>query len=115
MIVPDVKPILNPYLAMISEKYLKEVTVGPVSALSGKVVLEEYDAAWKGIFEEEKDACETMPRPAAYSRRHTALQCREERDCTGYEDVRCPLICLTGRLLHQHGPSVAEASAWWQG
>ena len=31
--------------------------------------------------------------------RHTALQCREERDCTGYEDVRCPLICLTGRLL----------------
>ena len=68
MIVPDVKPILNPYLAMTSEKYLKEVTVGPVSALSGKVVLEEYDAAWKGIFEEEKDACETMPRPAAYSR-----------------------------------------------
>ena len=54
MIVPDVKPILNPYLAMTSEKYLKEVTV--------------YDAAWKGIFEEEKDACETMPRPAAYSR-----------------------------------------------
>ncbi len=44
MIVPDVKPILNPYLAMASEKYLKEVTVGPVSALSGKVVLEEYDA-----------------------------------------------------------------------
>ena len=33
---------------MTSEKYLKEVTVGPVSALSGKVVLEEYDAAWKG-------------------------------------------------------------------
>ena len=65
MIVPDVKPILNPYLAMASEKYLKEVTVGPVSALSGKVVLEEYDAAWKGIFEEEKDACETMPRPTA--------------------------------------------------
>ena len=29
---------------MASEKYLKEVTVGPVSALSGKVVLEEYDA-----------------------------------------------------------------------
>ena len=55
MIVPDVKPILNPYLAMTSEKYLKEVTVGPVSALSGKVVLEEYDAAWKGIFEEEKE------------------------------------------------------------
>ena len=40
---------------MTSEKYLKEVTVGPVSALSGKVVLEEYDAAWKGIFEEEKE------------------------------------------------------------
>ena len=55
MIVSDVKPILNPYLAMTSEKYLKEVTVGPVSALSGKVVLEEYDAAWKGIFEEEKE------------------------------------------------------------
>ena len=55
MIVPDVKPTLNPYLAMTSEKYLKEVTVGPVSALSGKVVLEEYDAAWKGIFEEEKE------------------------------------------------------------
>ena len=68
MIVPDVKPILNPYLAMTSEKYLKEVTAGPVSALSGKVVLEEYDAAWKGIFEEENDACETMSRPAAYSR-----------------------------------------------
>ena len=33
MIVPDVKPILNPYLAMTSEKYLKEVTVGPVSAM----------------------------------------------------------------------------------
>ena len=45
MIVPDVKPILNPYLAMTSEKYLKKVTVGPVSALSGKVVLEEYDAS----------------------------------------------------------------------
>ena len=44
MIVPDVKPILNPYLAMTSEKYLKEVTAGLVSALSGKVVLEEYDA-----------------------------------------------------------------------
>ena len=55
MIVPDVKPTLNPYLAMTSEKYLKEVTVGPVSALSRKVVLEEYDAAWKGIFEEEKE------------------------------------------------------------
>ena len=113
MIVPDVKPILNPYLAMTSEKYLKEVTVGPVSALSGKVVLEEYDAAWKGIFKEEKDACETMPR--ILIGRHTALQCREERDCTGYEDVRCPLICLTERLLHPHGPSVAEASAWRQG
>ena len=29
--------------------------MGPVSALSGKVVLKEYDAAWKGIFEEEKE------------------------------------------------------------
>ena len=29
----------------------------------------------------------------------TVRDMREERDCTGYEDVRCPLICLTGRLL----------------
>ena len=47
--------ILNPYPAMTSEKYLKEVTVGQVSALYGKVVLEEYDVAWKSIFEEEKE------------------------------------------------------------
>lgn len=41
---------------MTSEKYLKEVTVGQVSALYGKVVLEEYDVAWKkSIFEEEKE------------------------------------------------------------
>ena len=106
MIVPDVKPILNPYLAMTSEKYLKEVTVGPVSALSGKVVLEEYDAAWK--------QCRVLPHTRELRiliGRHTALQCREERDCTGYD----PLICLTERLLLPHGPSVAEASAWWQG
>lgn len=40
---------------MTSEKYLKEVTVGQVSALYGKVVLEECDVAWKSIFEEEKE------------------------------------------------------------
>ena len=38
MIVPDVKPILNPYLAMTSEKYLKEVTVRTVrKSRSGRI------------------------------------------------------------------------------
>lgn len=106
MIVPDAKPTLNPYLAMTSEKYLKEVTVGPVSAMSGKIVLEEYDAAWKGIFEEEK---EKIGRALGRNGIVTEHVGSTSVLGAGYRYVRLAAAAQIHLFPHRHYPSVRNA------
>lgn len=40
---------------MGSEKYLKQVTVGEVTELNGRILLKEYDPKWPELFERERD------------------------------------------------------------
>lgn len=91
---------------MTSEKYLKEVTVGPVSALSGKVVLEEYDAAWKGIFEEEK---EKIGRALGRNGIVTEHVGSTSVLGAGYWYVRLAAAAQVHLFPHRHYPSVRNA------
>lgn len=40
---------------MASKEYLEQVTVGNVTELTGKIVLQEYNPAWEEMFREEKE------------------------------------------------------------
>lgn len=91
---------------MTSEKYLKEVTVGPVSALSGKVVLEEYDAAWKSIFEEEK---EKIGRALGRNGIVTEHVGSTSVLGAGYRYVRLAAAAQIHLFPHRHYPSVRNA------
>lgn len=40
---------------MASEDYLREVTIGNLAELSGKIILQEYNPRWEQMFRQQEE------------------------------------------------------------